>query len=188
MAKKTPTDKIQQQIESPPELRLPPDTLPYASGYRKPPEHTKFAKGKSGNPKGRPRKLQLPELAENIVERMYRELCATAVVNGKEVRISGFEAACRGLIRTASSGDAKTCLKAIGVVFEQERQLMLEEVVKLGIDPKEAVKPFDKSKHTGGLLFVPAIAEVNAWQKEAMAQQAKIKRELRDPHHGEVRP
>lgn len=187
MAKKTPTDKIQQQIESPPELRLPPDTLPYESGYRKPPEQTKFAKGKSGNPKGRPRKLQAPELAENIVERMYRELCATAVVNGKEVRISGFEAACRGLIRTASSGDPKTCLKAIGVLFEQERQLMLEEVLKLGIDPKEATRPYDKSKHPGGLLFVPAMAEVEAWQEEAMAQQAKIKRELRDPHHGEKR-
>ncbi len=30
------------------------------AGYRKPPKHTQFKKGQSGNPKGRPRKGKSP--------------------------------------------------------------------------------------------------------------------------------
>ena len=33
----------------------PKKTLDYEVGYGKPPLHTRFQKGKSGNPKGRPR-------------------------------------------------------------------------------------------------------------------------------------
>ena len=32
------------------------DDKPYEVGYGKPPRHTRFVKGRSGNPRGRPRK------------------------------------------------------------------------------------------------------------------------------------
>jgi hypothetical protein len=62
------------------------------TGYKKPPKHTRFRKGQSGNPKGRPRKIKDPtrlleiELDKTITikdgSRMTkREAFMTALVN-----------------------------------------------------------------------------------------------------------
>ena len=53
-------------------------TRDYAVGYGKPPVHTRFQKGKSGNPKGRPRGMK------NMSTLLSTALSATIVVaNGR---------------------------------------------------------------------------------------------------------
>ena len=50
-----------------------PPRKEYAIGYGKPPVHTRFAKGQSGNPKGRP-KNRSKTLTDIVEEELFRPL------------------------------------------------------------------------------------------------------------------
>jgi hypothetical protein len=76
---------------------------PYEVGYRKPPKATRFQKGTSGNPKGRPKgaKNLATLLDQAINERV------SANVNGKPRRISKLQAAITQVVNRAAAGDPK---------------------------------------------------------------------------------
>jgi len=79
-----------------------PDAEPgYAVGYGKPPRHTQFCKGQSGNPKGRPKG------SFNVETTLRRELLAPITVKdaGKRKRMTKFQLACRQQINKAAAGD-----------------------------------------------------------------------------------
>jgi hypothetical protein len=63
----------------------------YAVGFGKPPRHTQFQKGRSGNPKGRPKG------SVNFATGLRRALLATVMVkdNGITRRMTKFDVACR---------------------------------------------------------------------------------------------
>lgn len=57
----------------------------YEVGYGKPPKHTQFPKGQSGNPKGRPKKQQT---AKEVMEEMWQ---GEITANGKKMtRLKAF--------------------------------------------------------------------------------------------------
>ncbi|MEL7042966.1 MAG: DUF5681 domain-containing protein [Pseudomonadota bacterium] len=68
----------------------------YEVGYGKPPKHTRFKKGESGNPNGRPKsyKSAISVLSEPV----------SMQVEGKVRRVSGFEAAFRKTAQNAIEG------------------------------------------------------------------------------------
>ena len=73
----------------------------YSVGYGKPPKHTQFQPGQSGNPKGRP-----PD-SRNL-KRVLREIATETtevIVNGERVTMSVQEALMRGLVMKALKGD-----------------------------------------------------------------------------------
>jgi hypothetical protein len=75
----------------------------YVVGYGKPPEHSRFQAGQSGNPKGRPKgSLNLA----TAVNRALKEK-VTVVENGTRKSITKLDAAVKGLVNRAVKGDAK---------------------------------------------------------------------------------
>jgi hypothetical protein len=72
-------------------------------GYQKPPKHTQFVKGKSGNPKGRPKGSQ--NLA-TLLDKAGRER-VKVTANGKIKSITKSEASAAQLTNKAASGDVK---------------------------------------------------------------------------------
>jgi hypothetical protein len=68
-------------------------------GYKKPPKHTQFAPGKSGNPNGRPKAAKSPaghELLNQLV---------TVIQKGKPKKMTVLDAVLTQILRDAMNGD-----------------------------------------------------------------------------------
>jgi hypothetical protein len=85
-----------------------------AIGYRRPPRHTRFQPGRSGNPKGRPKG------AKNFSTFFSEELAqpVTLTENGRRRRIPKRQALAKQVINKALSNDPK----AAALVLEQIRR------------------------------------------------------------------
>ena len=85
-------------------------TDPCGLGYGKPPRHTRFIKGQSGNPKGRPKGSQ--NLA-TILEKACRQR-VRVTENGRARSITKFEATMLQLCNKAVSGDLRAIAELHG--------------------------------------------------------------------------
>ena len=97
----------------------PKETCDYEIGYGKPPLHTRFQKGKSGNPKGRPRGKK------NMSTLLSTALNASIVVvaNGRRKKITKREAIVTQLVNKSAAAD----LKATQIVLAMLRELESED-------------------------------------------------------------
>ncbi|MCH9806882.1 MAG: hypothetical protein K0U74_04050 [Alphaproteobacteria bacterium] len=75
----------------------------YDVGYGKPPKHTQFQPGQSGNPRGRPKK------SKNVDTLLEKELDAIVTLQegGKPIRITKREAIIKQFVNLAIKGNAK---------------------------------------------------------------------------------
>jgi len=87
-------------------------------GYRKPPTATRFKRGQSGNPKGRPKGTQ------NLGSIFAKSLGERVVINenGKRKTITKLEAATKQLANKAASGDPSALRQLITVVLMLENR------------------------------------------------------------------
>ena len=81
----------------------------YEVGYKKPPKHTQFPKGKSGNPKGRPKGAKSPTGLE-VFDQMV-----TVIQNGKPKKITAIDAVFTQLLMDAMKGDPKARKLALDI-------------------------------------------------------------------------
>ena len=84
----------------------------YPVGYRKPPDATKFKKGQSGNPSGRPRKKPDMSIHDAVKEALAAGIPVT--LDGKRTKLPAVKVIGKALVNKALSGD----LKAVKVVLE----------------------------------------------------------------------
>lgn len=87
-------------------------------GYRRPPKHSRFKPGQSGNPRGRQKR------GTTIVEAVSDELRATITVreNGRQFRITKAETVAKSLVMKAAKGDTKAFALIMQLVPAQFRQ------------------------------------------------------------------
>ena len=92
----------------------PPGSTPdYRIGYRHPPSHTRFKKGQSGNPEGRPKKVKRPlSFVDEFLAIFLKPV--TINENGKRTKITKMQAALTQLANKAILGD----LKALGMFLK----------------------------------------------------------------------
>ncbi|HEY6767707.1 MAG TPA: DUF5681 domain-containing protein [Candidatus Sulfotelmatobacter sp.] len=90
----------------------------YEIGYKKPPSHTRFKRGTSGNAKGRPKG------SRNFATVFEQELKARIEVteNGKRKRISKREAIAKQTVNRAAAGDYKATATLLNEARLQETQ------------------------------------------------------------------
>jgi Family of unknown function (DUF5681) len=81
----------------------------YEVGYGKPPKHSQFQKGKSGNPKGRPKGSKS---ASTLIAEMYSKP-VTVIVNGKPTKMPMIVALVGKMLATGMSGDLKALKLAL---------------------------------------------------------------------------
>jgi Family of unknown function (DUF5681) len=109
-------------------LEAPPDpAADYEVGYRKPPEHTRFQKGQSGNSMGRPKgsRNKIPDMKDErlkgiILEEAYRDI---RVRDGeRSVTLPVIRAAVRTLANKGLKGETRSLKGFMALVQEVENE------------------------------------------------------------------
>lgn len=106
------------------------DSNDYDVGYGKPPQHTRFKPGQSGNPKGRPKKTR------NFKTDLQEELQAKVTVSegGKTQTISRQQAVIKRTMEKALQGD----LRAVQMLVQWVGSHLMEETDLLASQPLAA--------------------------------------------------
>ena len=112
-------------------------------GFGRPPKTTRWRKGQSGNPKGRPRsKSEMMMDAANILTQPID----ARTPDGKTVKLEGIEAAYLALCKKGLKGHKASLLEAIRIMLEVgpavlekeneekvKRQQVLESLERMGV-------------------------------------------------------
>jgi hypothetical protein len=99
----------------------PPEGQENAVGYGKPPESTRFKKGVSGNPKGRPKG------SVNVANVFMKTLRERVVINehGQRRTVTKLEAAVKQLVNKAASGDQRSMRLLVELARDAEAKQSL---------------------------------------------------------------
>jgi Family of unknown function (DUF5681) len=100
----------------------------YAANYRKPPLHTRFKKGQSGNPRGRPKKNLPALLVAALNEPVY------VTTNGKRRKITKREAVIAQLVNESADANLQATKMLIDMMKDIEK--------KTGAEPPSAPHRF----------------------------------------------
>ncbi len=110
----------------------------YDVGYGKPPIATRFQKGRSGNPNGRPRG------SKNLSTLLNEELDQRVVVreNGRAKKITKRQASVKQIVNKLAAGDPRLIPFFIRMLEKQDNQVATQGSVEVGddqvIDPEVA--------------------------------------------------
>ena len=116
-------------------------------GYGKPPKRTQFRKGRSGNPKGRPKgRKNKGSVVREIIDRKVavRE-------NGRTRKVTVFEALVESMVSKALSGSMNDQIKLIQLIEKhapeklKDRQGEPEEITVTYVMPDGNGRPADRS-------------------------------------------
>jgi len=108
--------------------------LDYEVGYGRPPRHTRFEPGRSGNPRGRPNRSK--NLATLLSEALREPVIVTE--NGRRRKVSKRQAVIKQLVNRSAQGDLKAMPMLLGTMQEIEHRGEAEpaETTFDGVDQK----------------------------------------------------
>lgn len=90
----------------------------YEVGYKKPPKHTRFEKGRSGNPNGRP-KNKAPDMTEVLDKLLSKKV--SIVENGSQQTVTTFELVFTRILRDAINGKPYAVRALMSLLDKQEK-------------------------------------------------------------------
>jgi hypothetical protein len=154
------TDNSDQEIATSQDTALPDRTV----GFCRPPVATRFKKGVSGNPKGRPKG------SLNVTSAFQRVLREKVVINehGKRKSITKLEAALKQLVNKAASGDLRAISQLRELAAEEEKQKTV------GNEQSTALRELDQEVMRGILKrFELQTDEVSSPYKATAEEDAK---------------
>jgi len=103
-------------------------------GYKRPPVHSRFQKGQSGNPQGRPKRV--PDFLEDAAAILSAPV--TGRVNGKQVTLPAPQAMFRSQCRKALKGDNAALRRVIDLMLTLEPEA--KQKAEQAVDMKKAVE------------------------------------------------
>jgi len=93
------------------------DARDYKVGYKKPPLHSRFKKGQSGNPRGRPRGAK--NFSSMLNDALNQPVFVTE--NGRRRKISKRELGIRQLVDKFAMAEMQATKMLLGLMLERER-------------------------------------------------------------------
>jgi hypothetical protein len=111
-----------------------PPTGEYKVGYGKPPVHTRFRKGESGNPGGRPRGTTVRRANDLALKEAYRSV--TVREGDKVVRLPAIQAVMRSQVALAAKGNGPAQRALIEVVQAIEQAIAAQAVARESTESK----------------------------------------------------
>ena len=112
---------------------------PYAVGYGKPPVHTQFRKGRSGNPSGRAPDTTAGRAKALALEEAYRTV--TVKEGGSEVALPAIQAIMRRQVALAAKGNGPAQRAVIAMVQAIEQEAAAQAAVEAAEALRASAKP-----------------------------------------------
>jgi len=136
---------------------------PYQVGYKKPPKHTRFTKGQSGNNNGRPKgALNKPkDLPTNLLNKLIIKECSREITiqeGNKRKKVTMIEATLKSVAMKSVKGDHKShklLLDLYGFAEKCESELQQEFFETVYCYKTGALKELEEAKEQG--LPIPDI-------------------------------
>jgi len=171
----------------------PPDDEDDGVGYRKPPMTTRFAKGQSGNPAGRPRGRHREAPYEAVLGQMV-----TIREGGASRRVTAAEAFLLQLTKRALEGDSAAARASLAMI-EQAREahdiggprlsaivtvLVSPGSVTSALEPSRMAKKLDPYRETARMALEPWLVEAalsRLGRKLSPAEQRTVVEATRTP-------
>ena len=122
----------------------------YEVGRGKPPVHTRFKKGQSGNPRG-PRPKNLPAL---LVEALNEKVVVT--IDGERREITKREAVATQLVNKSTGADLRATKMLIDTLKDAEK--------KAGVAPRSEPAPFTAADEEVMATFIARLRQ--SWEEE----------------------
>ena len=118
----------------------------YDVGYGKPPLATRFQKGVSGNPRGRPKGAR--NLSTVVSAALNEKVLITE--NGRKRRISKYEAAVKQLVNRAAGGEARATQLLLGLIQAGEARAFETPVPGFEDGDEDAMRELMRRLGQGG--------------------------------------
>src|SRR5579864_9325458 len=130
----------------------------YDVGYGKPPHHTRFQKGQSGNPGGRPRGTE--RVKQLALDEAYREVAVDE--DGEAITMPAIQAVIRAQLALAAKGNGPAQRAVLKMVQEIETE-------RAAIEAEEAARLANAARRTA---YLQRLAEEEGrYEKAAQAAQ-----------------
>ena len=104
-------------------------------GYKKPPKHTQFKPGQSGNPKGRPKGTK--NLATDLSEELSEKIVVTEA--GQQLHISKQRAMIKSLLAKALKGETRAASVLLKLLIDAEQSVNSNTIAEKLTEDDQAI-------------------------------------------------